>query len=103
MNPRPALVTKIDELDRVDGKVRIARGDDRGPHTDAGNAERLTLRHGREVRYCYPSGQWLVWDGRRLKPDDTGEIVRWAVETRGLMGRTDSRKDEWIPGSGRRA
>jgi putative DNA primase/helicase len=49
--------------------------------TDVGNAERLIARHGRDLRYCHPWGRWLVWDGRRWKPDDTGEPERRTKET----------------------
>jgi putative DNA primase/helicase len=57
------------------------RGSGPRPHTDYGNAERLAARHGHDLRYCHPWGQWLVWDGRRWCPDDTGEIVRRAKDT----------------------
>jgi P4 family phage/plasmid primase-like protien len=49
--------------------------------TDLGNAERLVARHGQDLRYCHPIGQWLVWDGRRWHRDDTAEVVRRATET----------------------
>lgn len=49
--------------------------------TDLGNAERLVERHGHDLRYCHPWARWLVWDGRRWRPDDVGEIVRRAKET----------------------
>jgi P4 family phage/plasmid primase-like protien len=49
--------------------------------TDLGNAQRMVARHGRDLRYCYPWESWLVWDGRRWKQDDTGEVERRAKET----------------------
>jgi putative DNA primase/helicase len=49
--------------------------------TDTGNAERLIARHGADLRYCWPWGKWLVWDGARWRPDDTGEVYRRAKET----------------------
>jgi putative DNA primase/helicase len=48
--------------------------------TDTGNAERLVHRHGADLRYCYPWGTWLVYDGRRFTRDDTGEARRRAKE-----------------------
>lgn len=51
------------------------------PLTDLGNAERLVDRHGAELRYCWPWGKWLAWDGRRWAPDDTGEVARRAKDT----------------------
>jgi len=49
--------------------------------TDYGNAQRLVQRHGRDLRYCHPWKKWLVWNGQRWNPDDTGEFVRRAKET----------------------
>lgn len=60
-----------------------AREGKKGPFelTEAGNAERLIGRHGADLRYCYEWEKWLVWDGRRWQPDNSGEIVRRAKET----------------------
>ncbi len=49
--------------------------------TDLGNAERLVARHGEDLRYVHPWGKWLLWDGKRWKPDASGEVERRAVET----------------------
>jgi putative DNA primase/helicase len=49
--------------------------------TDLGNARRLVLAHGADLRYCKPLGGWFVWDGRRWRRDDTGEVVRRAKAT----------------------
>ncbi|MBA2715244.1 MAG: primase C-terminal domain-containing protein, partial [Rubrobacteraceae bacterium] len=49
--------------------------------TDLGNAARLIAYHGRDLRYCYPWGCWLVWDGRRWSVDESGEIHRRAKQT----------------------
>ncbi len=49
--------------------------------TDMGNAERFTAQHGADVRYCHAWKKWLVWDGRRWRIDDTGEIERRAKLT----------------------
>ncbi len=59
------------------------RLDDEGTFnlTEQGNAERLIHRHGRNLRYCFPWGKWLVWDGKRWIKDDTGEVFRMAKET----------------------
>jgi putative DNA primase/helicase len=42
--------------------------------TDAGNAERFAEAHRDELLYCWPWKKWLVYDGRRWKPDDTGAV-----------------------------
>ena len=49
--------------------------------TDLGNAERLIDRHGQDLRYVYPWGKWLCWDGRRWAGDTSGNVERRAVET----------------------
>ncbi len=48
--------------------------------TDLGNARRLVVRHGKDLRYCASLG-WFVWDGRRWKKDETGAAMRRAKET----------------------
>ncbi len=49
--------------------------------TDLGNAERLVREQGEDLRYCYPWGAWLAWDGRRWARDTTGEVLRRAKAT----------------------
>src|SRR5829696_2182122 len=49
--------------------------------TDIVNAERFADRHGRDLRYCFPWGVWLIFDGKRWKVDDTGHVVHLAKET----------------------
>jgi putative DNA primase/helicase len=49
--------------------------------SDLGNAQRVIARHGHELRYCHPWGKWLVYDGRRWRPDETGEVMRRAIDT----------------------
>ena len=49
--------------------------------TDYGNAQRMIARHGRDLRYCAPWKQWLVWDGVRWVTDDSLDVMRRAQET----------------------
>jgi putative DNA primase/helicase len=44
--------------------------------TDFGNAELFAKLYGNDIRYCYESRKWLVWDGKRWCEDNTGEIYR---------------------------
>ncbi len=44
------------------------------PLTDQGNAERLAIAHGHELRYV-PGLGWHAWDGRRFKRDTDGAVV----------------------------
>jgi len=55
------------------------------PRSDAGNAERLVVAHGGELRYS-PELGWLAWDGRRWRRDDDGEALRRMREVaRGML------------------
>jgi putative DNA primase/helicase len=49
--------------------------------TDLGNAGRFIHRHGHNLLYCWLWGKWLVYDGRRYRVDDTGEVYRLAADT----------------------
>lgn len=51
---------------------------------DAGNADRIILLYGGRLRYCHPMRKWLVWDGRRWKPDERGEALGLAKEAMSL-------------------
>src|SRR5215211_2988852 len=63
--------------------------------TDTGNAERLADRHGANLRYCYPWGTWLVYDGTRWRVDDRGAVVRLAKDTaRGIFEEAKEARDD---------
>src|SRR5215216_1949241 len=47
---------------------------------DQGNAERLVLEHGADLRFV-PAIGWHFWDGVRWRRDDTGEAERRAKRT----------------------
>ena len=49
--------------------------------TELGNAQRLVVQSGEDLRYCYQSKKWLLWDGVRWRNDNTGEIYRKAKRT----------------------
>jgi putative DNA primase/helicase len=49
--------------------------------TDLGNAMRLVARDGEDLRYVYAWNRFLVWDGRRFRLDESGEVERRAKET----------------------
>jgi putative DNA primase/helicase len=51
------------------------------PYTDTGNAERLTLLHGRDIRFCVEKRSWAVWDGRRWNFRDKRHIKAFAKHT----------------------
>jgi putative DNA primase/helicase len=72
----------VDELEKNGRNRRIKRRDAAGFNlTDLGNASRLVAHHGNDLRYCYPWGSWLIWDGRRWSLDESGEIHRRAKRT----------------------
>ncbi len=49
--------------------------------TELGNAERFVARHGDDIRYCYPWGRWLVWNGARWERDESGKVHKRAKDT----------------------
>ncbi len=64
------------------------------PPTDQGNAERLALAHGDDLRFSVGAG-WHTWDGRRYQRDTTGEIVRRQVATvRGIYAEAENSENE---------
>jgi putative DNA primase/helicase len=65
------------------GWERFTLREGRGAYlcNDTGNAERLADRHGANLRYCYPWGRWLVYDGTRWRVDDRGAVARLAKDT----------------------
>lgn len=74
----------VDELEANgrNPKMRVGTGKAESFHlTDLGNAGRLVAGHGQDLRYCFPWGVWLIWDGRRWAVDETGEIHRRAKQT----------------------
>ncbi len=48
--------------------------------TDLANARRLVRDHGTGLRFT-PERGWIVWDGKRWRPDDDGGAMRLAKET----------------------
>lgn len=59
--------------------------------TDTGNAKMFAHYHGQDVRFCYDSKKWLIWDDRRWVPDRTGDINRRAKDTAIEMMRSATR------------
>jgi putative DNA primase/helicase len=56
------------------------------PLTDLANARRFAQEHHQNLRFVARSRQWLVWDGKRWRPDDMGEVSSRAKATvRGLF------------------
>ena len=70
--PGTAAPTPSAELDAVAATLR---------RTDYGNAERLVLRHGTDLRYCEQTGSWLVWDQTRWAANATPAAMRFAKDT----------------------
>ena len=90
---RPARVYTDEELDRIGYSFDSESfGDEVVPEvdtaerrfnlTDAGNAERLVARHGKDIHYLAKWKKWLVWDGTRWVTDEQGTRMRTlALET----------------------
>ncbi len=63
--------------------------------TDMGNAERFIRDHGENVRYCYPWGKWLIWNGIRWERDPGDRAHGLAKETvRGIYHEAAAATDE---------
>lgn len=67
--------------------------------TDVGNAERMADHIRGKARYVAEWGRWIIWDGRRWRPDNTRQVDRYAKQTvRGIYREAaecdnDSRRD----------
>jgi putative DNA primase/helicase len=74
------------EAQKIDRNAAPSKNGDSDAHamqpncTDVGNGLRLARQHGKDLRFCFPWGKWLVYDGRRWRNDDQGRIVRLAKE-----------------------
>ncbi len=47
-------------------------------YSDTDNAERFARRVGNRAKFCHKMNKWLVYDGKRWKASDNGEIGRLA-------------------------
>jgi putative DNA primase/helicase len=63
----------------VFSRPALKQGDVRPP-TDMGNAERMADRYSEFIRFC-PTIGWFIWDGRRWKRDEAGQIRQIAKNT----------------------
>jgi putative DNA primase/helicase len=64
--PKPAPAAP-DDRDNEGGEVLLAT--------------RFLADHGEDLRFCPQQDQWYVWDGKRWKRDEDGEITRRAEQT----------------------
>lgn len=53
--------------------------------TDVGNARRLVLNYGHDLRWCEAWHKWLFWDGKRWAVDDILKIHHMAKDTIRIM------------------
>ncbi len=68
--------------------------DDRSRLTDLGNARQLIADHGADLLHV-PGVGWLVWDGSRFAPDQTGAVHRRAKATvRAMLVRAATLTDD---------
>jgi putative DNA primase/helicase len=49
--------------------------------TDWGNAQRLTFRYGKDIRYCYAWESWMAWNGKRWMRDADAEVEQKVKKT----------------------
>ena len=63
--------------------------------TDLGNAKRLVSEPGRDIRFCYPWGKWIIWNGQYWEQDEGGEIYRRAKDViRVILREASEEKDD---------
>jgi putative DNA primase/helicase len=75
-------------------EVPSATDDDRSRFTDLGNARQLIADHGADLLHV-PGVGWLVWDGCRFAPDQTGAVHRRAKATvRAMLVRAAALTDD---------
>lgn len=54
--------------------------------TDVGNAQRLVAFHGADMHWVPRWKTWIIWDGKRWKRDESGEVERRAKSVvRGML------------------
>jgi putative DNA primase/helicase len=63
------------------GSANGSGGSPQTPYSDQYNAEAFVKAHGQNVRYCEDWDRWLIYDGKRWKIDNTGEVMRLAKHT----------------------
>jgi len=49
--------------------------------SDTGNADRLLILYGENIRFSHELQKWYVWSGHHWQQDDNGEVVRLAIKT----------------------
>ena len=70
-------------------------GEFQGPNlTDTGNAERLVHLHGNDMRYSFERRKWLVWDNRRWRWDESGQVFRWTKDVLKHLHAEASKADD---------
>jgi putative DNA primase/helicase len=85
----PILLSQLQEEGDLNQRLASVK------QTDLGNAERLVARYGHRLRYCAVWGKWLVWDGTRWKPDETGQAMEYAKQTaRSIFREAAETEDE---------
>jgi putative DNA primase/helicase len=77
---RPWIAERADAEDDADLAIVEVDGETFNL-TELGNAKRLVKTYRDRIRYCWAWKTWLIWDGKRWRPDDTGEVYRLAKST----------------------
>lgn len=49
--------------------------------TDVGNAQRLTLQHGDDLRFCFRLRKWFIFNGTVWRPDEGEQIIQRAKDS----------------------
>src|SRR3989338_5747900 len=60
--------------------LKIYKGKEETRLTDTGNAEKIAVRYGNNIRFDHRRKRWLIWNVHRWQPDTDGIISRFAIE-----------------------
>lgn len=66
------------------------------PFTDSGNAERLEILHGADLRHVAAESKWYAWTNVRWKPDDGRALLATKDVARRLYALAGETKDDSI-------
>ena len=77
----PLNASEVEKIARGMDRYKPAADDKPLPMTDTGLAERFAIQHADTVCYCHPWAKWLVWDGCRWQPDESGMVNQLSKAT----------------------
>ena len=77
IGPEKVLALIDEALERTTGPPDLITG----YFADTGNADRLVMLHGADLRYCFAFRKWMVWTGQKWAINETGRALKLAKNT----------------------